>query len=487
MSQADLENPGRRTFLKTSGMAAAAGLMTAASAKRVLGANDRIRIAVIGLRGRGWDHVKGYRTIPGVEIAYFCDIDENGVLNPRVADAEKMGLPKPQTYIDVRKLLEDKNVDAVSIATPNHWHSLMGIWAAQAGKDIYIEKPCSHNWWEGRQLVKAVEKYKVICEHGSQCRSSAAILEAMDKMNSGLLGDVYMARGLCYKWRESIGHAPQEPVPPGVHYDLWTGPAPLKPFTKNRFHYNWHWIWDTGNGDLGNQGIHEVDLARWGLGVTLPTKVTAIGGHFLFDDDQQTPNMLTVAYEFKTADAKTKMMNFEVRGWMTNHEAGIGTPEFSGGGVPAAGLAKEASAEGQGVTWSGIGHAFHHWQFVLRQGGLSYDFRLRFVPIVPRRDNEPGPEKQAPVGKRAFLEFRRVRAQPQGGKPACSDTGRPSLLHAGASRQRFLPAWPHHQLRPAERIGDRRFRSHRTAEGHLSRPLYCAGERLGVGFKRARK
>ena len=188
----------------------------------------------------------------------------------------------------------------------------MGIWAAQAGKDIYIEKPCSHNWWEGRQLVKAVNKYKVICEHGSQCRSSAAIREAMDKMQSGLLGDVYMARGLCYKWRDTIGHATPEPVPAGVHYDLWTGPAPLKPFTKNRFHYNWHWIWDTGNGDLGNQGIHEVDLARWGLGVTLPTKVTAIGGHFLFDDDQQTPNVLTVAYEFNTPGRKEE--DDELRG-----------------------------------------------------------------------------------------------------------------------------------------------------------------------------
>ncbi len=409
MSQADLDNPGRRTFLKTSGLAAAAGLMSAASAKKVLGANDRIRIAIIGLRGRGWDHVKGYQSIPGVEIAYFCDIDENGVLQPRLADAEKMGLAKPQTYIDVRKLLEDKNVDAVSIATPNHWHSLMGIWAAQAGKDIYIEKPCSHNWWEGRQLVKAVEKYKVICEHGSQCRSSAAIREAMDKMNSGLLGNVYMARGLCYKWRKSIGHAPQEPVPPGVHYDLWTGPAPLRPFTKNRFHYNWHWLWETGNGDLGNQGIHEVDLARWGLGVTLPTKVTAIGGHFMFDDDQQTPNVLTVAYEFKTADAKTKMMNFEVRGWMTNHEAGIGTPEFSGGGVPAAGLGKATSTtasskekESLGPASgapSTIGNLYYGSEGYLAISG--YDSYRSFLG----EHNEPGPAKQAPEKNEHFMNF----------------------------------------------------------------------------------
>jgi predicted dehydrogenase len=407
MSQENLESPGRRSFLKAG--VAAAGLATAASAKRVVGANDRIRIAVVGIRGRGWDHVKGYKPIENVDIAYFCDVDEN-VLRKRLADAEKLGIPKPQTYVDVRKLLEDKNVDAVSIATPNHWHSLIGIWAAQAGKDIYIEKPCSHNWWEGRQLVKAVDKYKVICQHGSQCRSSAAILDAMDHMRSGLLGDVYMARGLCYKWRASIGHAPVEPVPPGVHYDLWTGPAPLKPFTRNRFHYNWHWIWDTGNGDLGNQGIHEVDLARWGLGVKLPTKITAMGGHFLFDDDQQTPNVLTVAYEFKSPNAKTKFMNFEVRGWMTNHEAGIGTPEFSGGedgGVPAAGLNVSNSAAHKSQAGLGpasgapstIGNLYYGSKGYLAIS--NYNAYKSFLG----ESGEPGPEKVASEKNEHFVNF----------------------------------------------------------------------------------
>jgi len=397
--QDNLHTPDRRNFLK----AAAASLVTAASARKVLGANDRIRVAVIGVRGRGWDHVRGYKPIPGVEIAYFCDIDEN-VLRKRCADAEQMGIPKPQTYVDVRKLLDDKNVDAVSIASPNHWHSLMGVWAAQAGKDIYIEKPCSHNWWEGRQLVRAVDKYKVICEHGSQCRSSAAILEAMNQMQSGLLGNIYMARGLCYKWRDTIGHAPQEPVPAGVDYDLWTGPAPLKPFTKNRFHYNWHWIWDTGNGDLGNQGIHELDLARWGLGVGLPNKITALGGHFLFDDDQQTPNVLTAAYEFRTPEGKTKMMNFEVRGWMTNHEAGIGTAEFGSGDVPAAGLkAPEHSAQKNLGPASGkpgtIGNLYYGSKGYLAIS--SYDAYKSFLGD----GNEPGPAKHAPVKNEHFVNF----------------------------------------------------------------------------------
>ncbi len=386
-----VESTDRRNFLKTSALAA--GVVSAASVKKVLGANDRIRIAVIGLNGRGWDHVHGYHSLSGVEVAYFCDADEN-VLNRRLAECDKMGMAKPQTYTDVRKLLEDKNVDAVSIATPNHWHSLMGIWAAQAGKDVYIEKPCSHNWWEGHQLVKAVEKYNIICQHGSQCRSSLAIREAMDNMQSGLIGDMYMSRGLCYKWRASIGHAAPEPVPAGVHYDLWTGPAPMKPFTKNRFHYNWHWIWDTGNGDLGNQGIHEVDLARWGLGVGFPTKVTAMGGHFLFDDDQQTPNNINVSYEFKSPNGKAKMISFEVRGWMTNHEAGIGTDEFSSGSVPIAGPSTKNTPKP-----STIGNLYYGSKGYLAIS--NYDSYKSFLGD----QGTPGPAKTAPVGHEHYQNF----------------------------------------------------------------------------------
>jgi predicted dehydrogenase len=408
MPETNLEEPGRRNFLKAAG-GVAASLMTAASARKVLGANDRIRVAVIGVRGRGWDHVRGYHPIPGVEVAYFCDVDEN-VLKQRLAGAEKLGMPKPQTEIDVRRLLEKKDVDAVSIATPNHWHSLMGIWAAQAGKDIYIEKPCSHHWWEGRQLVKAVEKYKVICQHGSQSRSSDAILEAMDQMRNGLLGNVYMARGLCYKWRGTIGHTPVEPVPPGVHYDLWTGPAPEHPFTRNRFHYNWHWFWDYGNGDIGNQGIHELDLARWGLGVGYPTKVTAVGGHFLFDDDQQTPNVLTAAYEFKTPDGKTKMMNFEVRGWITNHEAGIGTPEFGGGeSIPAAGLAPANAQKTNAKKQDSLGPASGKPSTIgnLYYGSKGYiaisEYSAYKSFLGP--EAEPGPAKRGPVHNEHFVNF----------------------------------------------------------------------------------
>jgi len=396
------KEPGRRTFLKTG----VAALATASSAQKILGANNRVRVAVVGLNGRGWNHVTGYHSLPDVEVAAFCDVDEN-VLRKRLAGAEALGMAKPQTFGDFRKVLEDKNIDAVSIASPNHWHSLMGIWAAQAGKDIYLEKPCSHNWWEGRQLVQAINKYKVICEHGSQCRSSAAIREAMQKMQSGTIGDVYFARGLCYKWRDTIGHASPEPVPAGVNYDLWTGPAPMKPFTKNRFHYNWHWIWDTGNGDLGNQGIHEIDLARWGLGVTLPVKVSAVGGHFLFDDDQQTPNTLTTAYEFRTPEGKVKMMNFEVRGWITNHEAEIGTDKFGGADVPAAGLETAGSGKkkGAGGPAAGTGKPSTIGNLYYGKNGYlaisNYDSYKSFLGP----EEEPGPSKQFPVKNEHFANF----------------------------------------------------------------------------------
>jgi predicted dehydrogenase len=172
--------------------------------------------------------------------------------------------------------------------------------------------------------VRAAEKYNRIVQHGTQIRSASAIQEAIKALHEGGIGEVYLARGLCYKWRNTIGHAPEEPVPAGVDFNLWSGPAPLKPFTRNRFHYNWHWVWDTGNGDLGNQGVHQVDVARWGLGVKFPNRVSAVGGHFLFDDDQETPNTLTCAFEFDLPNDKHKLMEFEVRHWITNEEAGIG-------------------------------------------------------------------------------------------------------------------------------------------------------------------
>jgi predicted dehydrogenase len=334
----------RRDFLKITGASVAGTALgvSASSYAHVMGANDRVRVAICGVRGRGKDHIYGLSCVRGADIAALCEVDEN-VLNQRLDDVEKLGVPKPKPYVDVRKLLEDKDIDAISIAAPNHWHSLMAIWACQAGKDVYVEKPCSHNWFEGRQLVRAVKKYNRICQHGSQSRSNPGMIEAIHHLSGGTIGDVYMARALCYKWRPSIGRAEVEAVPAGVHYDLWTGPAPMKPFTRNRFHYNWHWIWDTGNGEVGNQAIHEIDIARWGLGVGFPASVTAMGGHFMFDDDQETPNTLNASFCFEGPDGKRKMMELEVRHWITNHEAEIGAGAYGASGVPAAGLTADAS------------------------------------------------------------------------------------------------------------------------------------------------
>jgi predicted dehydrogenase len=338
----------RRDFLKTgakggAAVAALGGVRGLLRPQRILGANERVRVAVCGVRGRGFDHVQEFSKLPNVEVAALCDVDEN-VLRQRLADMDRRGLGKPATFADVRKLLDDRSIDAVSIATPNHWHALMAIWACQAGKDVYVEKPCSHNWWEGRQLVRAAAQYNRIVQHGTQSRSSTAIGEAVERLQQGVIGDVYLARGLCFKWRDTIGHAPVEPVPAGVDYNLWTGPAPLRPFTRNRFHYNWHWFWDTGNGDIGNQGVHEMDKARWGLGVKFPHRVSAVGGHFMFDDDQETPNTLCCAFEFDLPNGRRKMLEFEVRHWITNHEAEIGSGAFHSRGIPAAGLAASSAA-----------------------------------------------------------------------------------------------------------------------------------------------
>jgi len=305
----------RRYFL----MASAAAGLSGRSLKA--GASDTVRIACVGVRSQGREHLRRYGKMPDVEIAALCDVDES-VLNTRLADVEAMGRKRPAAYSDLRKLLEDKSIDAISIATPNHNHTLQTIWACQAGKHVYVEKPCSHDMFEARQIVAAAKKYDRLVQHGTNSRSSGSARDAVRQMREGLLGDVYMARGLCFKSRDTIGRKPVEPVPAGVNYDLWLGPAPLREFTRNRFHYNWHWQWDYGNGDLGNQGIHQIDVCRWGLGVKYPTKVSAIGGHFMFDDDQETPNTLTTTFEFDKGGKKV-MMVFEVRHWFSNHEAGI--------------------------------------------------------------------------------------------------------------------------------------------------------------------
>ena len=384
----------RRTFLKTGVGTTAAGLaamngFTEILPPKVLGANDRVRVAVIGLHDRGRDHIRALSRIKNVEIAALCDVYQP-LLDQRLGQVEKMGKPRPKGYQDLRKLFDDKSIDAVSIATPNSWHTLMGIWASQAGKDFYVEKPCAHNLWEGQQLHRAVKRYNRIAQHGTQCRASIAYKSAMEKLHNGLIGDIYMARGLCFKWRNTIGTTPPSPIPQGLDYNLWQGPAPEHVFTKNRFLYNWHWFWWYGNGDIGNQGIHQIDAARWGLGMRFPNKISAVGGHFMFDDDQQTPNTLHVAFEYHIPNAKPKMLEFEVRHWMTNHEAEIGTPEL---GTPAP-HRRPAAASGQMPPMgapSSIGAIFYGTKGYLSMGDEDAQTWRTWMG----EEQEPGPTEES--------------------------------------------------------------------------------------------
>jgi predicted dehydrogenase len=297
------------------------GALAAPLATRATAAPDKIRIAVLGVNGRGKDHIAGFMNLPDAEVVTLCDPDSD-LLEKRATEFATRYGKKPSTEADMRKVFDNKNIDAVSVATPNHWHSLAAIWACQAGKDVYVEKPGSHSIWEGRKLVEAAHKYNRIVQHGVQLRSSEALQEAVAHLRKGVIGNVYMARGLVYRWRPSIGKKQPEAAPAGFNYDLWTGPAAVRPFSRSHVHYNWHWTWEYGNGDVGNQGTHETDMCMWGLGVdTLPSRVTSMGGKFLWDDDKETPEVITSTYLYPE---QKKMIQFEVRHWMTNTEEGVG-------------------------------------------------------------------------------------------------------------------------------------------------------------------
>jgi len=282
-----------------------------------LGANERINLGQVGLGGRGRDHINFYSAIDGARITAVCDVNQAG-RERGTAQVQKLTGAAPKQYEDMRAMFESKEIDAVSIATPNHWHALSTIWACQAGKDVYIEKPASHNIHEGHAMVAAARKHNRMVQVGSQSRTTDHKMKAMKLLQEGIIGQVYHARGLCYRRRFSIGHTPDEPVPAGLDWDRFLGPAQLRPFTKNRFAYNWHWFWDTGNGDIGNQGIHEMDVALWGLGRGgWPTSVSSTGGKYVWKDDQETANTQTASFDFGDA-----MLSFEVRNLPTPTEGG---------------------------------------------------------------------------------------------------------------------------------------------------------------------
>jgi predicted dehydrogenase len=363
----------RRSFLKnTAWAAAAAAVWPARSWAQTAGANGDIRIAVIGLNGRGKSHIDAFPRIPGVRLVALCDVD-TAILNRAAQALRDKGNPV-QTYGDARELLARPDIDAVSIATPHHWHALLTIWACQAGKDVYVEKPTCHNVWEGRQMINAAAKYNRVVAVGAQCRSSYSMAEAVAWVKAGNLGRITASRGLCYKPRPSIGlTVGPQPVPATANYDLWLGPAPMVPLRRKNLHYDWHWFWATGNGDLGNQGIHQMDIARWFLGEpALAPRTLSVGARLGYVDDGETANTQVIVHDYERAP-----LIFEVRGLPTEAYRGakIGVIVHCEGGtvvVPSYTTAQAFDRDGKQVKeWSGATNHFANFTDVVRSRKLA--------------------------------------------------------------------------------------------------------------------
>jgi len=291
------------------------GALTAASAVRVWGANDKVNVGIVGLGGRGTSHLNIYTGLSEAQVVGLCDVNQAAREKAQAILAKK-SLEKGREFEDMRQMFADPRIEAVSIATPNHWHALSAIWAMKAGKDVYGEKPACYNIYEGMRMIQVQRETKRIMQVGSQHRSWPFKIKAITALQQGLIGKLYMTKALCYKLRPSIGHTPDTPTPPGLNWDLFLGPAPMRPFNEKRFAYYWHWFWDTGNGDIGNQGVHETGIARWALGdPAWPKTAMAFGGKFGIDDDTETPNTLTAGFNYGD-----QQLVVEVRGRMTNGE-----------------------------------------------------------------------------------------------------------------------------------------------------------------------
>ncbi len=308
----------RRRFLKTAAAGALFSTFTIGGTKssaKVLGANERINVGVAGINGRGGSHIGAFSGMKDVQVSYLIDPDSR-LFGGRIKAVEGKGGNTPEAVQDIRTALEDKNLNAVSIATCNHWHSLIAIWACQAGKDVYVEKPCSHNVHEGRILVETAKKNKCIVQHGTQSRSSGSWANKAKDIAEGKAGKLLVSRGFCYKPRGSIGMKEVGTPPKELDFNLWLGPAPLQGYHGNLVHYNWHWFWDFGNGDIGNQGVHQMDIARWMIpGAKLPNSVISVGGRFGYTDQGQTPNT-----QIAVMDYGESMLVFEVRGLKTGRK-----------------------------------------------------------------------------------------------------------------------------------------------------------------------
>jgi predicted dehydrogenase len=367
-----LSNPTSRRFFL--------GALTAAAATRVWGANDKINVAIIGLGGRGTNHLNIYPRLPDARVAGLCDIDQAARERAQATLQKINSGEKAKEFEDMREAFADPGIDAVSIATPNHWHALAAIWACQAGKDVYGEKPACYNIYEGLRMVQVANETKRMVQIGSQHRSTPHKIRAIEALQGGLIGKIYLAKGLCFKRRQSIGHKADSPVPPGVNWDLFLGPAPLRPFNELRFKYNWHWFWDTGNGDIGNQGVHEIGICRWGLGdPEWPKSAFSSGGKYAYDDDQETPNTQLASYDYGGRE-----IVFEVRGILTGGE---GTPvrRRGRGGVPGGPPASTPA----NVTIGNLFFGSEGWASMDGTGFQAY--KGESSELVMEERPEPGP------------------------------------------------------------------------------------------------
>jgi predicted dehydrogenase len=375
----------RRQFLEDSMFAAAAAVAAgssvssfAAEEKQSQSPNEKLNIACIGVHGQGGAHLGEFTDRKDVNLVAICDVDA-AVGNRKCAEIEKKTGRRPAYFQDLRKLLDDKSIDAVSTATPNHWHALVAIWAMQAGKDVYVEKPVSHNVSEGRRIVEVARKLGRICQTGTQCRSMKGTVDAIEFMKAGKIGEVNLARGLCYKRRDSdrgiVPSVKQMAAPSNLDFNLWLGPAPVRPYHENLVHYRWHWFWDFGNGDLGNQGIHQMDIARWGLGVdSVSPAVLSYGGRFGYTDSGETANTHVIIHDYGP-----KTLVFEVRG--------LKTPKLKGADV---GVIFEGSNGYVVLTSYTAGAAFNKEgeQIERFRGGEYKDHFANFVKAVRSRRHE---------------------------------------------------------------------------------------------------
>lgn len=286
-----------------------AAAVGAATARRAVAASDKVNLAFIGVGGRGRSLVDSFQKLPEVNIAHLVDADQAS-LERTLPRLNEKGIKPPLTSGDMRRAFDRSDIDAVVIATPDHWHTPAALLACEAGKDVYVEKPCSHNIREGRLLVNAARYHKRIVQHGTQARNRPSTRRAIDYLKAGKIGKVLMAKAWNIQLREDIGHKEDGPVPQGVDYNSWLGPAPWIPFNENRFHYKWHWHWHFGTGDAGNDGAHQLDIARWALGVNYPKTISGMGRKVFFDDDQQTPDTMNVTFDYGD-----KAMIWEMRIW----------------------------------------------------------------------------------------------------------------------------------------------------------------------------